>query len=407
MGTRININGYKKAFLRCALLFIVGAVLQLCIGNADTDLLRHPWGAVIAVNYLYILILAYSKSDSWKWIKGIFDHHAMTASLASMTFMCIIFGLCRQDGSTSGIFGSLGFHKMSSSWPFVLLIADFITILGLRSIEDIHHWRTRRRIPIIIHCAVFVTLAAGFFSSSDKQRLRIIAPVGHSVNIAVDENGKQHTLPFTITLRQFSIEEYPPKIYIIDPVSGTSSKEFISIEKGFTQGKIGDWNINLLEFIDSAGKIHDSDKYVAMNHIGATSAVLVEVSGPDQKQATGWISCGSHIFPASILSLDNNHALAMPPREAASYLSDVRIENSKGVKEHEIRVNHPASVGPWKIYQVSYDKEKGKWSTVSIFECVKDGWYPIVQVALWIILAAGAAMAFSAGLKKKRKEGLS
>ena len=389
------------------MLFIAGAVLQLCIGNADTDLLRHPWGAVIAVNYLYLLILAYSKSDSWKWIKGIFDHHAMTASLASMTFMCIIFGLCSQDGSTSGVFGALGFHKMSSSWPFVLLMADFITILGLRSIEDIHHWRTRRRIPIITHCAVFIVLAAGFFSSSDKQRLRMVAPIGHSVNIAVDENGKQHTLPFTITLRQFSIEEYPPKIYMIDPVSGTSSKEFISIEKGFTQGKIGDWNINLLEFIDSAGKVHDSDKYVAMNHIGATSAILVEATGPDEKKSSGWISCGSHIFPASILSLDNTHALAMAPREAASYLSDVRIENSKGVKEYLIRVNHPASVGPWKIYQVSYDKEKGRWSTVSILECVKDGWYPIVQVALWIILAAGAAMAFSAGLKKKRKEDLS
>ena len=376
------------------MLFIAGAVLQLCIGNADTDLLRHPWGAVIAVNYLYILILAYSKSDQWKWIKSIFDHFSMTASLASITLLCVVLGLS-------------GELSMTHSWPFILILLDFITVLGLRAIDDIYHWRSRRHVPIIIHCAVFLVFAAGFFSSSDKQRLRIIAPIGHPVNVAVDESGKQHTLPFTITLRQFSIEEYPPKIYIIDPVSGTSSKEFISIEKGFTQGKIGDWNINLLEFIDSAGKVHDSDKYVAMNHIGATSAVLVEVSGPDQKQATGWISCGSHIFPASILSLDNNHALAMPPREASSYLSDVRIENPKGVKEHEIRVNHPASVGPWKIYQVSYDKEKGRWSTVSILECVKDGWYPIVQVALWILLAAGAAMAFSAGFKKRRKEGLS
>lgn len=389
------------------MLFIVGAVLQLFTGNADTSLFRHPWGAVIAANYLYILILAYSKSDQWKWIRSIFDHHAMTASLASMTFMCIIFGLCRQDGSVSGIFGTIGFHKMSSSWPFVLLMADFITILGLRSIDDIHHWRSRKRIPIITHCAVFIVLAAGFFSSSDKQRLRIVAPIGHSVNIAVDENGKQHTLPFTITLREFSIEEYPPKLYMIDPEAGTSSKEFISLEKGVTNCQIRDWAVEVIEYIDSAGKVYDADKYVAMNHIGATSAVLVEASGPNGKKASGWISCGSHIFPASVLSLDSAQALAMPPREAASYLSDVRIENSKGVSEHEIRVNHPANIGPWKIYQVSYDKEKGRWSTVSILECVKDGWYPIVKVALWMILAAGAAMAFSAGLKNMRKEGKS
>lgn len=331
----------------------------------------------------------------------------MTASLTSMTILCVIFGLCRQDGTMSGISGALGFHKMTSSWPFLLLMMDFITILGLRSIDDIHHWRSRRRIPIIIHCAVFIIFAAGFFSSSDKQRLRIIAPAGHPVNIASDENGKQHTLPFTITLRQFSIEEYPPKIYMINPLQGSSSKEFISIDKGVTKGIIGDWNVEIIEYIDSAGRMQDSDKYVAMNHVGATSALLAEATDSKGNKVQGWISCGSHIFPAAVLNLDNNHALAMPPREAASYLSEVRIENSKGVSQHEIRVNHPVSIGPWKIYQVSYDKERGRWSTVSILECVKDGWYPIVQIALWIVLAAGAAMAFSAGIRKKRKEGLS
>ena len=194
---------------------------------------------------------------------------------------------------------------------------------------------------------------------------------------------------------------------MIDPAEGTSSKEFISIEKGLRKGTIGDWNIDIIEYIDSAGRMHDSDKYLAMNHVGATSAVLVEATDANGSKVQGWISCGSHIFPASILTLDNTHALAMPPREAASYLSDVRIENSKGISQHEIRVNHPASIGPWKIYQVSYDTERGRWSTISVLECVKDGWYPIVQAALWIILAAGAAMAFSAGLRSKRKEELS
>ena len=393
MGTRININGYKKAFLRCALLFIVGAVLQLFLGNTDASLLRYPWGPIIAVNYLYILILAYSKSDQWKWIRSIFDHYAMTASLASMTLGCVIFGLSSKN--------------IASSWPFLFIMLDFITILGLRSIDDICHWRSRRHIPIITHCAVFLVFAAGFFSSPDKQRLRVIAPVGHPVNVAVDESGKQRTLPFTITLRQFSIEEYPPKLYMIDPVAGTSSKDFISLEKGVTSGLIGDWKINVVEYIDSAGKVPYTDKYVAMNHVGATSAVLVEAFGPEGKQSSGWISCGSHIFPASTLTLDNTHALVMPPREPALYMSDVKIENSKGIKEHKIRVNQPASVGPWKIYQLSYDKERGRWSTISVLECVKDGWYPIVQVALWIILAAGAAMAFNAGLRNKRKEGSS
>ena len=163
MGTRINISGYKKAFLRCALLFVVGAVLQLSVGNARASLLSYPLGPIVAVNYLYLLYLAYSKSDQWKWVKPVFDHYAMTASLASMTFMCLIFGLCRQDGSDLGVMGALGFRKMSSSWPFLFIMLDFITVLGLRAIDDIHHWRSRRRVPIIIHCVVFLVFAAGFF----------------------------------------------------------------------------------------------------------------------------------------------------------------------------------------------------------------------------------------------------
>ncbi len=407
MGARINITGYKRAFLHCALLFIAGAVLQLLTGNAGSSLLRHPWGAVVAINYLYLLILAYSKAEQWRWIRSLYDHHSMTASLASMTAICIIFGLFRQDVTTEGILGALGFHKMASSWPFLFLLINFITILGLRTIDEIHHWRSRRIVPMITHATVFIIMAAGLFSSSDKIRLRVIAPVGHSVNIGVDENGRQHTLPFSITLKEFSIEEYPPKIYMINTTCGTSSKEFISIDKGFTSDRIEDWTINIVEYIDSAGKVHDSDKYVAMNHVGATSAAHIVATGPEGTEYEGWVSCGSHIFPASILNLDSTHALAMAPREAASYLSEVQIESAQGKQRHDIRVNHPADIGPWKIYQVSYDKERGRWSTISILECVKDGWYPIVQVALWIILAAGAAMAFSTGLKKRRKEGVS
>ena len=86
--------------------------------------------------------------------------------------------------------------------------------------------------------------------------------------------------------------------------------------------------------------------------------------------------------------------------EPKMFLSRVKIEDRKGERHLEIKVNHPARIGAWRIYQMGYDKEK----STSTLECVKDGWYAVVQVGLWIILAAGAGMAFTAGYKRKKEE---
>lgn len=391
MSNNINKSGYLAAFIRCALLLSVGAALQLLTGYPDKSFLGHPWGVIMAVNYLYLLILAYYFSERKKWIRNLYDHYSMTASLASMTVACIVLGL-------------VGSHKMYSSWPFVLLLFNLISVLGLRCIDDLVHWRTRRVMPSVIHVAVFVIMAAGLFSSGDKIRLKIIAPVGHPMNAGLTEDGKSHILPFSITLRHFTIDEYPPKLYLMDTATGTLSKEFITLENDRVSQALRNWNIRVLELLDSAGKLPGSDRYVPMDHVGTMPAALVEVTDENGETLTGWVSCGSHIFPPSTLEIDRDNVLVMPRPEAESYISQIMIQDDEGEEFHEVRVNHPASKGPWKIYQVSYDKDRGKWSTISVLECVRDGWYPMIRIVLWIVLAAGVAMAFSAGIKRKKKD---
>ena len=381
--------------------------MQLYAGNINSSFLRDPWGIIFSINYLYLLIVAYARSDKWKWVKHLYNHYSMTASLACMTVLCIIFGLCRQDGSVEGISGVLGFHKMSSSWPFVLIFIYFISILGLRAIEEIAHWRTSRKLTMLIHIAVFTTLAAGLFSSGDKERIRITAPVGHPVNIGINESGRKVYLPFDVVLKKFSIEEYPGKLYMINPSDGTSSQEFLTLDQPGELGMLGRWQIRVSEILDMAGKRTDSENYTAMRHVGAAPAVYIHAIDNHGTCVEGWVSCGSHIFPPSVLHLDNSHALAMPQREAASYLSQISIIENDIKTEHDIRVNHPAKHGSWNIYQVSYDRERGRWSTITVLECVRDGWYPIIRTALWMILAAGIAMAATAGSKshiRKKKE---
>lgn len=146
--------GYKRAFLRCALLFVVGAVLQLVLGDFDNGFLRYPWGLIFAINYLYLLLLVYVQGAKWKWLQQLSDGYAMTSSITSLMVLTIIFGFTRQDPMTAGIVGALGFSRMTSSWIFIIFLCYFTTALGITVMRDLHHWRKSRLAALLSHLVV-------------------------------------------------------------------------------------------------------------------------------------------------------------------------------------------------------------------------------------------------------------
>ena len=398
--------GYKRAFLRSALIFAVGVVLQLVLGDLNNSFLRYPWGLIIAINYIYLLILANLYSNKWQWVKRLSDHYASASALASMVVMCIIFGFTRQDSATVGWVGELGFSRMTSSWPFNLLLLYFTTTLGLMAIDDVRHFRQRSVARLMSHVAPFVAIAAMMFGSGDKLRVTISTSLDRAVYVGVDRKGESVELPFAITLREFKMEEYAPKLYLLDTKSETSSKEFLSVESVGDKMQIGDWALSVKAMEDMAGRIPDETEFRAMNHVGAAPAVYVVARNVvSDVQREGWVSCGSFIFEPQYLFLDNGLAIAMPRREPKHYLSRVRVEQMDGsTEDFNIEVNHPARVGAWHIYQVGYDTQRGRWSTTSVLECVRDGWSPAVAIALWLTLAAGVVMFVTAGGRTWRGE---
>ena len=299
----------------CVLLFLAGTALQLCIGNVDTSFLAYPWGLVAAVNYLYFLIILYACQKRLKFVKRMYDRPSYIASLSSILVLTLLFGLIPQDPSIGGWLGLLGFNQMSSSWIFVLFLFHLMTVLGMKAIEDLHGWR-RRSVPIILmHVAVFVILVASVFGSGEKVRIQVTAIEGHPVSMGLTDKGMRVELPFTILLKDFSLEEYPPVVHLL----------------------------------------------------------------PD----------GSEVV--------------MPRREVKKYLSEVEIWEGEEKHSFEIAVNQPASIGSWKIYQSGYDSSRGKFSTISILECVKDGGYIAVHIAMWTILLSSVLM-FIMRTKNKKED---
>lgn len=280
--------GYKRSFARCVLLFGAGTVLQFLCGDVNPTWLKHPVSVVLAINYVYLLIVLVAKSDKWQWVKSLTNHQTSVSSLASMLAVTILFGLTGKCGP--------------STWPFCTLLFYFITVLGLRAIEEIIDWRRSPKMAMIIHATVFVVLTSAFFSSPDKEKVRVMANIDKPLHTGISSlTGKTVILPFTLTLEDFIMENYP----------------------------------------DGSPK---------------------------------------------------------------TFLSQVKITDKKGERNFDIEVNHPAKVGAWRIYQVGYDKAMGTDSRYSVFECVRDGWYPVIKTGLWIILASGILMALTAGYKRKKEE---
>ena len=148
---------------------------------------------------------------------------------------------------------------------------------------------------------------------------------------------------------------------------------------------------------------------------GSACALLVKVttgaragdgkspSGKGQpRTATGWITSGSYLFPYQALQLPDGRKLAMPDREPRRFASVVDIYTQSGQNiQTEIEVNKPFNIEGWKIYQLSYNEQMGKWSNLSVFELVTDPWLPVVYIGIFLLLFGAVGMFLTASRKKE------
>ena len=393
-------HNYKEIVVRCACLLLAGTALQLLMGGVDASFLKYPWGVVLSVNYLYLLVIISFNKDKWGWTRHFTGRRTYIASLIAMLVLTLVFGLVRQDGS-SGLLGALGFTQMKHSWVFNLFLLHFTTIMGVKVVDSLRSIKKQRLHVAIMHTAFFIILVTGIFGSGEKVRVRLTAVQGEPTNIGITSDGKRVELPFIIRLKDFSLEEYPPQIHILS--NDRLSKEFLPINGKNSNDVLGQWRIECVEYLEMAGRKPGDSVYIHMNHVGATTAAYIKASSVDET-VEGWVSCGSYIFTGSTLMLPDGSHLVMPRREVKKYLSETEIISGDEKKVFNIAVNVPATIGAWKIYQSGYDSARGRWGTSSVFECVKDSWYPITHVAMWLILVAGVFALLANSINNKNNK---
>lgn len=417
----------KEGFIIGAGLLVTGLMLQLSVGPVDWQAFAFPVNVITLAVFLALIAVVYALRPRVYGFRYLTTFTAAVPALIYAVILTATMGLTKQLPSgpfmlaEPSLADTVGITRMLSFWPFILIYVWMTLLLGQVIIHRLLHLHPKRAfwtrdIPFLMnHLGLFITIVTATLGNADMQRLKMTISQDAPEWRAVDDRGEMHELPIAIQLKQFTIDEYPPKLILIDNNTGNAvdgqQAETLLIDSTFTEGQLGDWRIRLVKKLDYAAPVlqEDSTYFEEWMQTGAVSAVCVEADwhplAPAKRpylKKSGWITSGSYMFPYQMLKIDQQVSLAMMPREPQRYISRVEIltESGKDI-ETNILVNKPFSIDGWKIYQLNYDTQKGRWSEISILELVSDPWLPFVYTGIYMMLL-GTVLMFI--LAQRRKE---
>ena len=401
----------KEGFVTGAGLILVGLALQYSVGPLDWSAFAFPINAICLVLYLAFLALIYALRHRVRLFSFFFTTEAAVPTLLYAALLTVAMGLTRQVAPHERAIDPIGLTRMLSFWPFVLIYGRLTGIVGLIAIRQILHFRLRELPSLLSHLGVFIAIVAATLGSADMERVKLTASMDMPEWRATHEQGFLE-LPLAIQLEKFTIDEYPPKLLIINSKTGKSipakNPEIVLVDKHFREGKLLKWRIRVRQNLPLAAPVVTSDtvRYVGWGSSGAVTALLVEAQPMEGDRAVGkplvgWVTCGSYLFPFQELKLTKDLSLVMARREPERYASRIHVytRSQKNIVA-TVEVNKPVSIDGWRIYQLSYDESMGRWSETSTFELVKDPWLPAVYVGIYLLLA-GAVLTFIFSQKRR------
>lgn len=401
---------YKESCTFIGGIIIIGLVLQLLVGTFDFTLLQWPINIILGGGFI-LLLLIFSikrKSPFYQWFSGV--PMAVTLIVA-LVILGVVMGLTPQITSHNvpdTIPSRLGLNRMTSSWPFVLVYFTTLLSLGSLIIKRLFPFRIKDYAFYLNHIGLWLFLFAAGIGSSDIKRYVMYVREGEVEWRVYNEKKDVLELPVAIKLNDFYMEEYPPKLTIINRKTGESQPEnkpeYFQIDEKQPEGKINGWNISLKKYIHQAVRNSDST-YHEVHMPGSVPAAKIEIQNPENGvQKEGWVCSGNITQLYMVLNLDEDFCVAMTRPEAKRFVSDINIYSEDGNEAHSLlEVNKPFKQGNWMLYQYGYDNDAGNMSTYSAIELVYDPW--VIPVYLGIImLACGSICMLWGGNKRKEAE---
>jgi hypothetical protein len=410
---------YKESIAVVGGMAAMGFMLQLTVGNFNFYLLQWPVNLIVG-GLLVGLILLFSlarRSPLYQWLSGV---PLAVTLLSGLLILGLIMGLTPQWAAAyhphngSDLFTLLGFRQITSSWPFVLLYWLLLLSLGALIVRRLIAFRLKDYASYFNHIGLWVLLFSAGLGAADTKRYVMHVREGE-VEWRVyseDQHGNQEMLelPIAIRLNDFDMEEYPPKLTLIDRETGepqpADKPDYFQLDEKRPHGSLNGWEVELDEYIHQAVRNSDST-YHAVPMPGATPAAKIRVRHPQTGDTlSGWVCGGNAAQLYMILPVDPRDAIVMTRPEPKRFTSDITVFLPEGEEQSALlEVNHPLRIGSWMIYQYGYDNEAGRMSTYSSMELVYDPWLYPAYAGIGL-LAVGAISLLWTGNRKKKENSI-
>ena len=392
---------YREGTMVTAAILLLGFALQAAGGGTMLRVAAFPWNLIAGLVFLAFLIIAFilwQKRPVIKWLGGV---KAALPAILGFTFLVLLMGFVKQDVEPkSALVKLLGLTHLVKTWPFILINLYLMILLGIVTLRRLTPFSLKNAGFFLNHFGLFLVLFSTTLGSSDMQRMRMNCYEDQTEWRAMDTSGKTVELPVAIKLLNFNIDEFRPKVTIIDNKTGE-----IVVNKGKNQFELLDRNaldlfgyhVEVEQFLESSGKVGDA--YFPVNEPGSAPSAKVKVK-KDGTEISGWICSGSYVNQPEALKLNETHSLVMLPAEPRKFSSELNIQTKSGKQvTTTIEVNRPFKIDGWTIYQLGYNTEMGRWSNLSVLELVRDPWLPVVYFGIFLMMA-GAAFLFITGKPK-------
>jgi len=386
--------GYAESFIISFAVLCIGFVFELILPSTNQSLV-FPYNLILGIGFFILLFLAhlvFRKTKVHAFLSGI---PLTIALVSSLSILVILMGILPQIPShETGLIQKLGLNQMTSSYPFLMINCILLVVLGLVSLKKTFPFKLKNWGFVCSHWGLWIVIFAGGLGSGDLRRLKMDVYENKIELRSYDDNKKFYEMPLAIKLKDFLIDEFNPKLAIVENETGSlyeaQKPSMIMIEKGL-HCDLQNWKIQVEEFYVTSGR--SGDRYYKLVDFGAAPAAKVQVISPQNDTLQGWISCGSFNRPHESLKLNDQFSLVMTVPEPKRFSSEVTFYTPDGKKRDEVlEVNKPVTVNGWKIYQLSYDDKMGRYSDKSILEVVRDPWQPYVYLGIFMMMIGAIYM---------------
>lgn len=386
--------GYAESFIISFGILSIGFILEFILPKTQA-ILVYPLNLILGASFFTLLVLSHFLFRKTKTHKFLSSIPLTIALVSSLSLLVILMGILPQIPShKTGFVQQLGLNQMTSSYPFLMINLLLLIVLGFVSLKKTFPFKLKHWGFVCSHWGLWIVIFAGGLGSGDLRRLKMDVYENKMEWRSYDEQNRFYEMPLAIKLNDFLIDEFNPKLAIVENVSGelceAQKPSMIMIEKGLICD-LQSWKIQVEEFYLTSGRA--GERYYHLVDFGAAPAAKIQVISPQNDTLKGWISCGGFNRPHESLKLNDEFSLVMTVPEPKRFSSDVTFITPDGKKRDEVlEVNKPVTVNGWKIYQLSYDDKMGRYSDKSIFEVVRDPWQPYVYLGIFMMMIGAIYM---------------